>query len=456
MSAVMDLVLPHLERWEDIEVLSDTWEPLYVFLERCNRAGAYLSSQFSEKGIPKAGNLRRFALSRCNAYFALEGTHFAPKPLFCATVTLAGVHVDWTRTPLRNLTEFSLKYHAQGVLPTPRELVSILRSSPNLERLCILGWGVCSIDDETSFSNLEGTVVLRNLQELNFGWVGIQHSLKLLSLFSWHMPKLRALALEDVANSLDPIFTQDSSVVLDYIFSMLSTSNKRSGAPSTSHVAVEELSLHSTRFSADSCRRLLLCLQNLKDLTLHNVGDAFLMSLFPSNGAGVCEATLCPKLSRVVIRDADGVSPSMLEYFMEARDPRQIISDTGASSAGSFNAPIIIEIEDLYDSDMDLFEVDPHDGSEDEFISRDSLFSDENIDGDDEYEGDDEDDSEESYYTAPSPSSHDDGALDPAVELYENHLEEDAIGSHGGLLHESSQRIVTGDAVAEKPGLHAQ
>ncbi|KAI5120421.1 hypothetical protein M0805_006921 [Coniferiporia weirii] len=358
MSAVLGLLLPHIGRWEDVEILSDTWEPLNLFLKSCSRTGSEgISDDYGETKL-KAGILRRMALSRCNAYFTLDGARFSPasmKTFFAPfssapllhDITLAGVHLAWGNLRLQNLTQFSLKYHARYVLPTPSELIAILASSPNLEILSILGWGVRSFDSVLSLSDLEGSIVVRNLREFTLGWVDVQHSLKLLSLFSFQMPKLRMLALEDVANSLDPISTQESSAILDFLLSKLS---ENTDSLSTPYVDIKELSLHSVNGPVSCCHRFLGGFRSIETLTLHSVESSFLSALCPSHGDIKDKPEmLCPKLSHVVIRDVDGVSPSMVNHFLDARERYWATANSGIGSAEITTASVTVEIENLYD-----------------------------------------------------------------------------------------------------------
>ena len=113
MEAVIRLLLPHVTRWQRFELLTDTWAPIFTFLWYTRR-------------VESAPMLRSIALSRGNTYFAAEGQGFEPAtlkqpvPLFgdialdnLREVSFAGVHVDWSKSALRNLVAFELKYHAR-------------------------------------------------------------------------------------------------------------------------------------------------------------------------------------------------------------------------------------------------------------------------------------------------------------------------------------------------------
>lgn len=145
VSLLMDILLPHVDRWEDVEILSDTWPPIAVIMECCSRTG------LRELGF-SALALRRLALSRSFSS-SLSFSSFQCAPLL-RDIMLAGVHIDWHRHFKHNLTGLSLKYHAQEVLPTACELVNLVNSSPSLERLSLLRWGVCSFDEGSGSTEL--------------------------------------------------------------------------------------------------------------------------------------------------------------------------------------------------------------------------------------------------------------------------------------------------------------
>ncbi|KAG1730419.1 uncharacterized protein EDB91DRAFT_786947 [Suillus paluster] len=119
MENVMRLILPHVHRWQKVELLTDTWAPIFTFLSYTSR-------------IKSAPMLQDVILSRCNAFFAAKGELFRPSAMrqpvswfgggsafhSLRRVSLAGVHVNWTNSGLSGLLELELKYHASEVMPT--------------------------------------------------------------------------------------------------------------------------------------------------------------------------------------------------------------------------------------------------------------------------------------------------------------------------------------------------
>lgn len=335
MSMLLDYLLPHADRWEEVEIISDTWEPFAILLERCS------TSQDDNVGL-RARSLRRLALVRTNAYVAFESPQSISDPKtrqrpFLSMpalryVELAGVHVNWTHFDPCNLTELSLKYHSMHVLPTAAQLIDIISSSPGMESLSLHGWGVQSFEDGSN--RLEGRLSLKNLKRLSIGWIDAHYCRRLLSLFSWHFPILESFTVEDVRNGLDPLSTQDSSCVLDYISSR-SLENGRGCRPR----AAFDLILNSVCASFDSVRRLTEALPPSRSVTLHNVNDELLSFLEHLQQSG--ESVLFLSLSRVIMRTSSTSSKAKASQIA-----RNLMS--------SSSRRITVEIEDLLESDEEI------------------------------------------------------------------------------------------------------
>ncbi|TFK33159.1 hypothetical protein BDQ12DRAFT_658357, partial [Crucibulum laeve] len=105
MEGIMRILLVHVQRWRSFELLVDTWSPIFTFLWYTRR-------------VQSAPLLETLSLSRCNAYLASKGQIFQPAalrqpmPLFggllfdrLQDVFLVGVHLDWSNSSLRNLSE---------------------------------------------------------------------------------------------------------------------------------------------------------------------------------------------------------------------------------------------------------------------------------------------------------------------------------------------------------------
>ncbi|KAF8551261.1 hypothetical protein OG21DRAFT_1418332, partial [Imleria badia] len=106
MESLMRFLVPHASRWHSIELLTDTWAPIFTFLS-CTAA------------IESTPLLQSIRLARCNAYFVAEGETFRPADLALPVawfgggaslshlchVSLSGVHVDWAQSGLTGLRE---------------------------------------------------------------------------------------------------------------------------------------------------------------------------------------------------------------------------------------------------------------------------------------------------------------------------------------------------------------
>lgn len=392
MSQLLDLLLPHLSRWENIEVLSDTWKPLYIFMQRCQLD--------SIRGMPnehtmEASMLRRLSLRRCNAYFSLEGKQFLPldreEPIslfhnvapLLHDVSLSGVHVSWTSGLFRNLSALELSYHAKEVLPSRPEFVDILKASPNLERLAIVGWGVRSVEENSPPSRLEQSIVLPRLRHLIIGWVNVRHMLKLCELFSWRMPELHTLELEDVSNSLELNFSQDSSPILDYLSSNLL--GMESPTIGESPRGIRYLRVNYLSASKQSYWRLMSRLERLAILILHNVEENLVLLLASS---WVNTTPLLPGLRRVLVGSGYDVSRPVLDLLASVREAQIIEVNAGRLDreiseawSRSENQKLIIELESLYDSESEIDDRLTVGNKEDDLVGYSSPCFDKPIEG---------------------------------------------------------------------------
>lgn len=211
MQPVLDVLLPHASRWQHVSLISDTYEPIYAFMNRCQAHSAPM--------------LRSIELSRCNAYFVMPGEIFTPPilgsglPLFESIpsllqhIELAGAHLDWdiladssSSSTLTSLQTLELKYHAQNVLPSVFTFTTLLSNNSQLRKICISGWVVQSIAS-SDVSEFASSIKLPELQEFEFGWVDGEYASRVLQLFDWSVcgAKLKSLRLEDVKSGLDPM-----------------------------------------------------------------------------------------------------------------------------------------------------------------------------------------------------------------------------------------------------------
>ena len=292
MENVMRMLLPQASRWRSIELLTDTWAPMFTFLS-------------STVAIDSAPLLKTVRLSRCNEYFVAQGESFGPENLAAPIawfrggaslshlrhVSLSGVHVDWRQSGLTGLRKLELKYHAQDVMPTLSEFRRMLCANTNLEHLVILGWGPQmdpALDSKRKHDDLQ-PISFSQLKELELGSVDVAYTTNLLSLFA--LQNLRVLVVEDVAFGIQFAERQDFSPLFDRLVEM--SAEERISLPS-----LRELTLRNIRADNTSIRSLFGQLCALTSLCLDRV-DATTLS-------ETCSALhACDHLEGLTLRDID-------------------------------------------------------------------------------------------------------------------------------------------------------
>ena len=316
MESIMRFLVPQASRWQSIELLTDTWAPIFTFL-------SYTTA------IDSAPLLRTIRLARCNEYFVSQGETFRPVHLalpvawfrggaglsYLRHVSLSGVHVDWTQSGLAGLRELELRYHARDVMPTLSEFRRILCANATLERLVILGWGARmdhTLEDERERDAIE----LAQLEELQFGFVDVAYATDLLSLFA--LPKLRVLSIEDVAFGIHLCERQDCSQLFDRLVEMT-----EHVSPRIPLARLRELSLRSIHADDTSIRGLFGCLRAMASLCLDRVDETTVPAM--------CSALhACAQLQVLTLRDMDAAAaafvlsthsfPRHLRIFLDIAD----------------------------------------------------------------------------------------------------------------------------------------
>jgi hypothetical protein len=322
MAPIFKNLLAHVKRWRQFELLADTWEPIFFFLQ-------------NTRHVEAAPFLRSLSLSRCNAYFASKKAIFQPVqlqdpiPLFgglalesLRDVSLVGVHVDWTRSSLRNLTSLEFKYHASGVMPSLDQFLDILSRSLELHRLSIIGWGPQfeklanegnTPDIRDVATDARRIIQLPYLVQFSFGFVDVNYAVKVLSLFEF--PSIQDLTLEDVSFTLNPMEYQDATPVLDWLTPSAdaSTAMPRTvcGIPLNGILSVQLYSIHASNAAFS---RLFSALPNIQILGLFNVDDFTLRVLHPSSDP--CIPPPCPNLREL---ECVNVDPTTLVDVVRSR-----------------------------------------------------------------------------------------------------------------------------------------
>jgi len=351
MENVIRLLSPHVSRWRNLELFTDTWSPIFTFLW-------YL------RNVQSAPMLESISLSRCNVYFASRGEVFRPAalkqpiPLLgggealkrLQKVVLAGVHVDWSNSGLHDLVELELKYHAIDVMPSLSQFVAILTGCPDLERLSILGWGprfetasrkVLEDVPPLHVGNLCRTIRLPRLKHFVLGFLDVEYTIELLSLFC--LPKLEGLILEDISATLHLSDLQDANPILNFL-----TTSHASACQSASHSSsccttrcfplsdIRSLELRAVHADHSTLARFLQQSVSLRRLSITNM-DCAILEVFghdttiqsnPSEGLDAARFP-CPALADIVCRKVD--SDALLDLISSSEGIRRIPSNRNIS-----------------------------------------------------------------------------------------------------------------------------
>ena len=240
MGIVISLLLPHLSRWRSIDILTDTWAPMYVALHQIN-------TNITSFGAPL---LESLTLMRCNDFVSYSH-EFQPRemkdPVFLTfgadlstqsrtlnvlprlrDLTLRGVHVDWSSLPHllprasanseTGLRTLELAYHSPEVRPTLTEFRQLLTSCPKLERIVINGSGPVVPDDITPGSDFpaddQNPISLPKLEAISLGYRSAHEGRKILELLD--APNVKVMTLEDATHPADPEDV-DAGCLLRYV-----------------------------------------------------------------------------------------------------------------------------------------------------------------------------------------------------------------------------------------------
>jgi hypothetical protein len=250
-------------------------------------------------------------------------------------VSLAGVHVDWARSSVRNLTRLEFKYHASGVMPSLDQFFDILGGCLELHHLSIIGWGpqfdIASTQGNTPETwdppaEPRRTIQLRRLASFSFGFLDVNYAVKLLSLFSF--PSIEKLALEDVSSTLNPLENQDATPILDWLTprhesddSSIVLSRTVFGIPLD---GILSLQLYGIRATGIAFSHFFSALPILQKLGLFNIPDHALRALHPSSDTGSYNS--CPVLRELDCRDVD--SATLVDVVRSRAETGSIFPDT--------------------------------------------------------------------------------------------------------------------------------
>lgn len=238
---ILDLLFPQMYRWRSLTILSDTWAPLRVALERLSVPALTTGS-----GAPR---LETLMLMRCNEFLGhldtfsprtqhmFDGIPFAaltgaphddisiqshPLPKL-RNLTLVGVHLNWTHfsrytlgaAPLSRVSgciqSLELSQHCREVRPTFDEFTGILNACPLLRKLVIR---VSGPRFDAGVQRSDRPISLPLLEEIYLGYTNVEDAAMLLNHI--HAPNLATLSLED-SNHIASPDDEDSGPLLTYL-----------------------------------------------------------------------------------------------------------------------------------------------------------------------------------------------------------------------------------------------
>ena len=235
MNSAFKMLLPHLQRWRSLTVLTDTWEQMHTALARLSSYDAWDAPQ-----------LESLTLMRCNEFASYTDFHPAhkrdsqwlplgrsiilegqgkPLPLpRLRSLNLTGVHLHWQSLPLLltpqgtssppslGLQSLVFKYHPRDVRPSTNAFCDILRACPDLRSLSVVVSGPFpDVEDEVAAFL---AVPLPHLEHLHLGYTTAHHACHLLRLLC--APNLKSLSLEDATHLANP-FEPDAKAILYYL-----------------------------------------------------------------------------------------------------------------------------------------------------------------------------------------------------------------------------------------------
>ncbi|KAG0693291.1 hypothetical protein DFH29DRAFT_816440 [Suillus ampliporus] len=358
---ILDILFPQMYRWRSLTILSDTWSPLRIALERLSIPTLTVGT-----GAPR---LETLMLMRCNEFLGHSDT-FSPRShlkfdgipfaaLMCAphhdlpaqsrplpklrNITLVGVHLNWTHfshytlgaAPDQSLSRVSdciqsleLSQHCHEVRPTFEEFSGILKACPLLRKLVLRVSGP-RFDEGVQRS--DRPVSLPLLEELHLGYTSVDDAAMLLSHI--HAPNLVALSIED-ANHIASPEDEDSGPLLTYCATgLLDSCDGPYSYPAASKDSIvrtvkppfpqlERLSLNSVTACMIPFSLLMAAIPKLRHLSICRTPSA-LTALLPIRTpfADACiRTTPCSALESIEVFCAEEQTKHVLDFVLRERE----------------------------------------------------------------------------------------------------------------------------------------
>lgn len=368
---ILDLLFPQMYRWRSLTILSDTWAPLRVALERLS-----VPTLTKGSGAPR---LETLMLMRCNEFLGhsdafsprtqhiFDGIPFAaltgaplhdlsaqsdPLPKL-QNLTLVGVHLNWTHfsrytlgaalnKPLSHVSgciqSLELSQHCREVRPTFDEFTGILKACPLLRKLVIR---VSGPRFDAGVQHSDHSVSLPLLEEIHLGYTNVEDAVMIFSHID--APNLITLSIEDANHIVIPN-DEDSGPLLAYLATGfldlcdVSTERGLNHGPYSYYSATSKDSVtktvkapfpHLERLSLDSViacmipfSLLMAAIPKLRHLSLCRTPNA-LAALLPIQTpfADACTRTIpCRALESIEMFCAEEQSKHVLDFVLRERE----------------------------------------------------------------------------------------------------------------------------------------
>ncbi|KIY46548.1 hypothetical protein FISHEDRAFT_47130 [Fistulina hepatica ATCC 64428] len=313
LNAILDIIIPLVNRWSLFELSVNQFDHMYVALERLAQC-------------PSAPELETLMLSHYED--CEEFSEFVPKDLAKAfvlfggnapklkSITLWGVHVDWDgcASMFKDLHDLELAYHAEDVRPLLPTFLNMLRSSPELHNLslCMSGPATLTMPSEESGEIYE----FPTINELVLCYQPVSYIMSFMKKFC---------------------FPNVSSMVLDYDGEDYTEFAELLTAPMPGKSTSILAALHHLKIAGLPCHKasvlgILAQLTNLQSFNINCRGEeeALFFELLgwpeqqgskpeipaSSSSSSSSKALYCPVLDTVVTQGIDGI---YMRKFIQAR-----------------------------------------------------------------------------------------------------------------------------------------
>jgi F-box-like len=191
MNRILDILMMKSNQIRTLIVVVELWPPILVLLDRLHRSSRSLQ-QLERIEIHRTGRPYRWsgpgyplsdyehALSLCNGQ--TQRVNY-----FC----LNGIHLDWNRSSLTNLTNLDLRRMPPDLGPSLERFRYMLESSPNLKKLSLDGAG--PIVPMNSVARPYPPVFLPRLESLALGDFLLGYAISYAGII--HAPNVREITL---------------------------------------------------------------------------------------------------------------------------------------------------------------------------------------------------------------------------------------------------------------------